>query len=220
MAKKLGKIEKPPLKKFHHVRKLFCLPIIPQLQGENIQEDLKNKVRIFWQQATKQISNLERTGKTSYIFMESITSEDGEDLLDLVKQINEEAYSLVKEKCEQGAKLVVIEDKANLDEYLDWSMCLSVVRRSQKVINQVIEHQGNAVKRRNEHIAKRINDTLKADKAGLLIMTDDNRLQLQPHLPSDIQVFLIHPPALNDVQQWFREYILSQIHQTRNSHTT
>ena len=217
MAQKLGEIKKPPLTKFHHVRKLFCLPLIPQLQGESIQEDLQKKVRLFWQQATKQISDLERTGKTSYLFIESITS-DGEAVMDLVKQINEEVYHIVEEKCAQGAKLVVIEDKESFDEHLDWSMCLSVVRRSQKVVNQIIKFHGKAAQKRYEHIAQRIDDTLEDDQAGLLIMTDDNRLRLQPHLPSDIQVFLIHPPALNDVQRWFRDYLLSHIHKTENAH--
>lgn len=218
MAQKLGEIKKPPLKKFHHVRKLFCLPVVPQLQGERIQEDLLKKVRLFWEQAAKQISELERAGKTSYLFIESITS-DGEASMDLVRQINEEVYHIVEEKREQGAKLVVIEDKESLDEHVDWSMCLSVVQRSQKVVNQIIEFHGKAAKRRYEHIAQRIDDTVKDDQAGLLIMTDDNRLSLQPYLPSDIQVFLIHPPALNDVQRWFRDYMLSHISKTEKAHT-
>jgi len=46
------------------------------------------------------------------------------------------------------------------------------------------------------------------------IITDENQLGLQSYLPSDIKIFLIRPPALNDIQRWFREYMQSQINKT------
>jgi hypothetical protein len=48
-----------------------------------------------------------------------------------------------------------------------------------------------------------INSNLKEDEAGLLIMKDEDRAKLQ--FPSDIEVFLITPPAYDDIIRWFRE---------------
>ena len=75
MTQKIGKIEKPSIDSFRHARKLFCLPLIPRLQRESIQEDLQNYINLFWQQATKQIADLERTGKIEYILYESILND-------------------------------------------------------------------------------------------------------------------------------------------------
>ena len=61
-------------------------------------------------------------------------------------------------------------------------------------------------KRREEHISKRINETLKENEVGMLIMTDENRMRSNRsfHRPTS---FLVHPPALNDVQRWLRDYL-------------
>jgi len=209
MAQKLGEIKKPKVTDFRGARKLFCLPLIPQVQGEEGQEDLKSNIDLFWQQVGKQIADLERSGKVSYIFFESITK-DGEAGLDVVKQISEQCYSLVEEKMRQGGKLVKLEDEEVLNEFVDWSICLSLVRRSKKVFNKILEFYNDVAERRWKEIAGTIDDTLKKGEAALLIMTEENRLQVQSHLPSDIQVFLVHPPALNDIQRWFRDYLKKQ----------
>ena len=210
MVQKLGKIEKPSLAKFRHGRKLFCVPLIPYLQSEEAQEDFQEKVSLYWKQANEQVSNLEKVGKITCVYHESITS-NGESAMNAMKRINEKCYQFVKAKLEQGARLEVVEDRETLDEYLDWSICLSVIGRSQKVVNQIIDFQGKVAKRRYDHIAKRIKETLEDDEAGLLIMTEENRMSLQSYLPSDIQVFLVRPPALNDVQRWLRDYMIERM---------
>ncbi len=209
MAQKLGEIKKPRVRDFRDVRKLFCLPLIPHLQGEEIQEDLNSSIDLFWRQVGEQIADLERSGKVCYVFFESIVKDD-EDGLDMVKQISEQCYSLVKEKMGQGAKLVTIEEKEVLDEFVDWSICLSLVRRSKKVFSKILEFYNDVAERRWKEIAERIDDTLKKGEAALLVMTEENRLQVQSFLTSDIQVFLIYPPALNDIQRWFRDYLKKQ----------
>jgi hypothetical protein len=209
MVHKLGEIKKPRVKDFLDSKKLFCLPLVPQLRGEKVQENLESSINLFWKQASKQIGDLERSGRVSYIFFESIT-EDGEAGLDKVKQISEQCYGVVKEKMEQGAKLVTIEDDEVLNEFVDWSICLSLVQRSKKVFNKVLEFYNDVAKRRWKELAQRIDYNLKQGEAALLVMTEENRLQVQSHLSSDIQVFLIHPPALNDIQRWFRDYLKKQ----------
>ena len=213
MEQKLGQIEKPKVAVFLDARKLFCLPLIPSIKIEEDSKDLRNSIDLFWREASKQIDDLERAGKISYIFYETVTK-DGEAGLEMVKQISEQSSSIVKEKMGEGAELVIMEDEEILDEFLDWSICLSVVRKSQKVQKKILEFYRDALKRRFERTAKTIDDTIKNGEAALLIMTEENRMQIQSYLPSDIEVFLVHPPALNDFQRCFRDYWKNQINKT------
>jgi len=215
MAQKLGQIEKPKVAVFRGARKLFCLPLIPSIKIEEGSEDLRNSIDLFWREAGKQIDDLERAGRVSYVFYESVTK-DGEAGLERVKEISEQSYGIVKEKVGQGAELVIIEDEEVLGEFVDWSICLSVVRKSQKVFDKILEFYSDASKRRCEGNAKTIDDTLKKGEAALLVMTEENRMQIQSYLPSDIEVFLIHPPALNDFQRFFRDYWKNQIKKTQD----
>ncbi|MFA5363597.1 MAG: hypothetical protein WC325_00250 [Candidatus Bathyarchaeia archaeon] len=209
LAQKLGEIQKPAVDSFVLAKKLFCLPLIPRFESETIQKVLQQSIDLFWQQADKQVSELERTGKVSYIFYESVTA-DGDVGLDVIKQINDQSYNLVKEKLGQGAKLVSIEEEETFNEYLDWSICLSVVRKSYSVLNKILGFHQEISKKRVENIAKKIQDTLQSGETGLLVMTDENRLQVQSLLSDDIQVFLVRPPALNDIEHFFRDYMKQQ----------
>ena len=216
MGKKLGKIKKPLLEDFQEGRKLFCIPLIYHLQSKIVPSDVQEKINLFWTQAVEQLNHLEKLKKITLVYHELITS-NGELAMDTIKKMNENSYNLIRTKCEQSAKLEVIEDKELLAEYIDWSMCLSVVGRSQKVANIIIDFQGKIAKKRYDHIINRIDETLENDEAALLMMTDENRISLQQNLPPDIQVFLIHPPAFNDVQRLFREHLQSQINKMQNS---
>ena len=215
MEQKLGQTEKSKVAVFLDARKLFCFPLIPSIKIEEGSEVLRNSIDLFWREAGKQIDDLERAGRVSYVFYESVTK-DGEAGLEMVKQISEQSYSIVKEKLGQGAKLVIIEDEEVLGEFVDWSICLSVVRKSQKVQKKILEFYRDALKRRFEGNAKTIDDTLKNGEAALLLMTEENRMQIQSYLPSDIEVFLIHPPALNDFQRCFRDYWKHQMNKTQD----
>jgi hypothetical protein len=205
MAQKLGEITKPKISDYTDKRKLFCLPLIPDIKGMEMPDNLKEGFEQFWTQTKPQIEDLERTAKISYIFYESITQE-GKQGLEQIKNINKQSYKLVKEKMKQGAKLITIENNETFNEFLDWSICLSMIGRSPKVFNKVLEFYKKSAKLRLEEMSKKIDKTLVNKESALLIMTDENRMQLQSNLPSDIQVFLIHPPAFNAIQKMLREY--------------
>lgn len=205
----LGKIEKPQVRDYRDARKLFCLPLIPQFDEKIMDDDLKKCIEEFWLQVAHQIVGLERTGMVTQVFVESITK-DGKSGLDMVKQLSQQLYGIVKEKIDRGAELVVVESEEILAEFLDWAVCLSVIRKSPKVFSKVLEFQQDVGDRRNKEIARRIGDSLKKCDSGLLVMTDESRLQIQSNLPSDIEVFLIHPPAFNDIMRGFREYLKKQ----------
>jgi hypothetical protein len=214
MAKELGKIQKPSLDGFREERKLYCVLLLPYLKGINVPKDYSEKVSLYWQQVSEQVESLEKAGKVSHVFHESVFR-SGEEAMNMIKRMNEKSYGLVKAKCKAGATLQALEDKNLLDEYLDWSLCISVVGRSQNVLEQVAGFQAEAAIKREEHISKKINETLRENEAGMLIMTDENRIRIQPKISSDIQVFLVRPPALNEVQHWLREYMLERMKRKR-----
>jgi hypothetical protein len=72
---------------------------------------------------------------------------------------------------------------------------------SDKVANKVTEFYAEANKRRNELMATKISETLKDDEAGLLFIREGHSVQF----PSDIEVYSISPPALDEIHRWYRD---------------
>jgi hypothetical protein len=199
MARKLGKVKKPSAKKFEKGRKLFFLPLIftPE-KAEPEFEELLNK---YWQQSQEQINNLEdKLAQVKKVYHEWI-ADSGEEGVKAFEEIAAGSKQIVKGCLDQEAEFQSIEDRGLLNEFLDWSRCLSVGLLSQKVFAQVYQSYTEIQKNRQEQIAKRIDETLKSDEIGLLVMSEGHRVQF----PSDIQVFYIAPPALDEIRRWLRE---------------
>lgn len=207
MSKKLGKIDKPLVKKFKAARKLFCVPLL--FAGKEAPKDYQKLYNQYWSQVKENVEKLERAGKANKIYHEVIF-QAGKEGLELIKQQNMKSHLLVKSKMSQGAKLIALEDSALLAEYLDWGLCLSMVR-SYGVASKIQEFYIEAEKKRDDYIVKQIDDTLKKGEAGVLLMKDESRIRLQPKLPADINVFLVHPPSLNDISQWIRNQLRKNI---------
>lgn len=204
MSETLGKISKPSVDEFKEGRKLYCVPLLVNLK--NASSEYQEKYNLYWNQVTEHVNGLEKAGPVRKIYHEAVF-QSGEEGLEAVKQLNEKSYQLVKSKFNQGAEFQALEDRDLFNEYTDWFMALSVVGRSKKVADKVLEYFREVSDRRDEYIVKRINETLKAGEAGLLIMGDEYRMQIQPQLSPDIQVFLVRPPALNDIQRLLREML-------------
>ena len=200
MSKQLGKIDKPEAKKYKAGRKLFCVPLL--FAGKEAPKEYQKLYNQYWSQVNESLEKLEQTGKIKEIYHEVIF-QAGKDGLKLIQQQNKKSHQLVKSKMSQGATLIALEDNALLAEYLDWGLCLSVVR-SYGVASQIQKFYLEAEKKRDDSIVKKIDETLKKGEAGLLLMKDESRVRIQPELPADIHVFLVHPPALNDISQWIR----------------
>jgi len=69
------------------------------------------------------------------------------------------------------------------------------------VASKIAEFYLEAAKKRYEFMAKRINETLKDDEAGLLFIREGHQLQF----PGDIEVFSVFPPALDEIHRWLRD---------------
>jgi hypothetical protein len=199
MAKKLGKVKKPSAKKFEKGRKLFFLPLIFSL--EKPEPEFTKMLEKYWQQAQEQIKKLEgNLAQVSKIYHELI-ADRGEGGVKEMEEMDAGSKQIVKECLDNGAEFHPVEDRYLLSEFIDWSRCLSIGLMSRRALERVEQSYNEVQEKRRERIAKIIDETLKGDEVGMLVMRDEQQVQL----PSDIQVFYIAPPTLDEIRKWFRE---------------
>ena len=121
----------------------------------------------------------------------------------VVEKLNPSSYQIAKNKCDNGAVFEAIEGEELFEEAMDWERCLLVGFVSEKVASKVSEFYVEAAKKRYEFMAKRINETLKDNEAGLLFIREGHRVQF----PSDVEVFSVFPPALDEIHRWLRDQV-------------
>ncbi|UCH31099.1 MAG: hypothetical protein JSV05_06200 [Candidatus Bathyarchaeota archaeon] len=202
MPTKIGKIQKPLVAESKAGRKLYCIPLLFSL-GEAPREYAEMFSR-YWDQVKDHLDNLEKIGTPHRIFYEMI-SLAGEEGMRKIQQQNERTHQFVKSRIDHGAVLVPLEDETLFMEYIDWGVCLSVVR-SPTVAKRIFQFYKDAEQKRDKKIATQINDSLENDEAAILLMRDENRIRIQPQFSPDIQVYLVHPPILNDLHNWLRDH--------------
>ena len=204
MAEQLGKIEKPEAKDFTSKRKLYLIPLI--FSGKEAPPEYVEKFNLYWEQVGEHVTNLEaKIGKVSHIYHESIVLA-GEDGLKAMEKRNPSGCHVAREKCQSGAMFEATEDKELADESLDWERFLLMGFISQKVAEMVSQFYVEALKKRYEHVARRIDETLKADEAGVLFILEGHMVQF----PQDIEVFSVAPPALDEIHRWQRERLATE----------
>jgi hypothetical protein len=161
------------------------------------------KFNLYWEQVSQHIANLElKIGKVNHVYHESIVLA-GENGLKVIEKLNPTCYQIAKDKCQSGAMLEATEDKELAEEGMDWERCLFMGFISQKVAKMVSEFYIEASRKRYEHIAQRIDETLKDNEAGILFIREGHMVQF----PSDIEVFSVAPPALDEIHRWQREQV-------------
>jgi hypothetical protein len=199
MSEELGKIEKPEAEQYKGRKKLYLVPLLYSWQ--DAPPEYAEKLNLYWQQVREQVANLEsRIGSLRLVYHESVTAA-GEEGLKILERLNPSSYRLVREKCLMGAQLEVIEDRELVEETMDWERHLIMGFLSDKVARVVSEFFSEASRKRWEHISQRIKDTLKDGETAMLIIREGHRVQFPP----DVEVFIVAPPALNEIQRWLRE---------------
>jgi hypothetical protein len=199
MAEELGKIQKPPVESFKKGRKLFFVPLI--FDNPEPPEEYIEKFNRYWEQAAGQIAELAgKLGAVSRIYHELI-AESGEAGSKDIKELSEKSHQIVNDWLEKKAQLEALEENEILAEFMDWNRCLLIGLQSPKVVSKVYEAYLEIGKKRNECIARRIDETLKSDEIGILLMRENHQVQF----PADIQIFYIAPPALDEIKRWLRE---------------
>lgn len=199
MTEKLGKIEKPEAEHFTSKRKLYLVPLI--FSGEEAPPEYVEKFNLYWEQVKEHVANLEsKIGKVSHVYHESVTLA-GEDGLKVMEKLSPSSCQIARDKCQSGAQLEAAEDKELADESVDWERHLLIGFVSQKVAKVVSEFYLDAYRKRYEHIARRIDDTLKANGVGMLFIREGHMVQF----PQDIEVFSVAPPVLDEIRRWQRD---------------
>jgi hypothetical protein len=204
MAQGLGKISKPEADSFKRGRRLLLVPLI--YLYKDAPSEYTGKCELYWKQVAEHIVNLEaKIGTVSRVYHESI-SLGGDDGLKIMEGLNQKSCQIAKQKCQDGAKLEVIEDKELAEECMDWERCLFIGFLSDKVARKVSEFYIEASRKRYEHISKSIDETLKADEVAILFVREEHLVQF----PQDVEVFSVAPPALDEIHRWLRDRSLTK----------
>lgn len=199
MAEELGRIEKPLVEEYKRGKKLYLVPLI--FHGRESEAEFLQKFNKYWEQVEAQITELEmKLGNVDRVYHE-LVAVSGEDGVKAIKALNEKSCEVVEKRLAKGAKLEAAEEREILTEFMDWSRCLAIGLENQKVFVKVYESYKEASKKRNEYIARQISETLKADEIGVLFIREGHQVQF----PSDIQVFYVSPPALDEIERWLRD---------------
>lgn len=200
MAEELGKIEKPAVEDFKAGRKLFFIPLI--FLNKELPGEFQEKYNHYWEQVESQVANLEdKLGPANRIYHELIP-ESGEEAALTLSTLNAGSLRIIRKRMEKGASFESTEDSDILSELMDWSRCLSLGLQNKEVFSKVYGFYNEASKKRQEYISKKMNDTLKENEIGILVMGEGHNIQFQP----DIRVFYIAPPALDEIKRWIRDY--------------
>ncbi len=200
MSEAIGKIERPSAEEFKKGRKLFFVPLI--YRGKESPVEYVEKYDHYWQPVENQMRDLEsKLGKVNRIYHELIPA-GGEDGAKALQELHENSYQIIKARIDKGAELEATEESEVLTEFLDWGRCPAIGLQNQKVVDSVYQSYVEASRKRNEYIARRIDETLKADEIGVLLMREGHQVQFPP----DIQVFYISPSQLDEIRRWLRDH--------------
>jgi hypothetical protein len=199
MTDELGRVEKPEAGQYHGKRKLYLVPLVYTYEGAPT--EYTEKYELYWKQVQEHIRNLEsKMGTVDLVYHESVTIA-GDEGLKIMEKLSPLSCKITRERCQSGAKLEVIEDEELTEETMDWERHLMMGFISTKVAKTVSELYSEASKKRYVHIANRINETLGEDSSAILFIRENHRVQF----PSDIEVFSVAPPALDEINRWLRD---------------
>ena len=204
MSQELGRIERPSAEQYRGRRKLMLVPLVysPAADEPEGAASLQN----YWEQMQAQVAGLETAlGGLQHIYHESI-ADGGEEGMAQLQAGDLRSHSFVSAKLDAGAQLEATEDFEALLETLDLQRCLMIPMASLTVASRIQEWHADANRRRYEHIATRIDETLPEDGVGLLLISERHQVQF----PADIEVFYVSPPALDEFRRWLQNWATRQ----------
>jgi hypothetical protein len=195
----LGKIDRPDASNFKNKKKIYFVRnlYLPSSASEKYRDIFKR----YWNEVEEHLSRLEVAGKVSKIFCESIYM-SGEESLKVLNAMNPRLEQMVKKRINAGAAFPPLEEEEIFGSYIDWSNCLIIVRTAtvHKTVHKLLK---DAAVKRFEHVNSVLREHIVEGETGLLIMRDEDREFLK--LPDDIELFLISPPAYDDLLKFIRD---------------
>jgi len=199
MSQELGKVEKPEVDSFKDSRKILQVPLV--YAGKNSPAEYLELYEKYWQQVDEMIVKLEgKLGRVTLIYHETVDQE-GAGGLEILKELHPKSHEMVNKRCAESASLKCIEASELLEEVMDWERCMMVGLISEKVAKQVYEGYSDASRKRYQFIGKTIDETLKPGDIALLFIREGHLVQF----PQDVEVFMVAPPALDEIHRWARD---------------
>ena len=204
MTQELGRVERPSADQYQGKRKLLLVPLLygPQSGGDEGMAIVSK----YWEQVNAQIGGLESSlGSLNHIYCESLVT-GGDEGLSYLEMADQNSYQLVKAKCEAGAVLEATEDQETFMEMVDLQRFMALPLASQKVADRLQEWFTACSHARYEHIGSRIDSSLQTNETGLILIGERHQVQF----PSDIEVFYVSPPALDEFRRWLQNWVTRQ----------
>lgn len=167
-----------------------------------IEKEYQDLLNQYWEEAEAQLSMLEERLSPAKKIYHELMPDDGENGIKAIEKLNSGSYRLIKSRLSKGGELKSVEDEELLNEFIDWGRCLATGLQSKAVFTIVYDSYIEAQRKRNEQIAKKIDETLGADESGILLMREGHQVQFPP----DVQVFYVSPPALDKIRRWVRDH--------------
>jgi hypothetical protein len=199
MSEPLGRVERPTAESFESRRKLYLVFLV--FTHESAPPEYNERCERYWAQVREQLVRIEsKAGPSAHIYHESVYAQ-GDEGLSLVQKMNHFTHELAASRCAGGAVLEAVEDRELAAEVSDWERFMMMGCASSKVGELVRDLYTQALKNRNEHVIATIDGTLGRGEAGLIFVGEGHRLQF----PSDIEVFSVVPPALDELHRWLRD---------------
>ena len=201
MAAQLGKVEKPDASTFQNKRKLLLVPLVHGFPNQPKEGELL--LQKYWVQMQSQVESLEtQIGPITHIYHENLT-ENGDVGLSKLKSMGERSYKFAISKCQKQASLEATEDQDTLLEFVDLQRCLMIPLISNNIPTMLQELYVENLKNRYAHISNRINESLGNDEVGILLINERHQVQF----PTDLEVFYVSPPALDEYRRWLQSWL-------------
>ena len=206
--KPIGKIEKPTVEQFRRgVRKLYVVPLVYPGSGlkKESRKEYAKKIEKYWKEVKNRIQDLEaKLGKVNRIYHEMV-NQGGKEGAEILKKLSQESYPIVQSSLERGSLVQATEDEELVRQSMDWARCLATGPQNGQVLAKLTEFYIQTMKRRDEVIGKKIDESLKSDEVGILFMREGSNVKF----PSDIEIFRISPPVLDDIHRFLEDLYAS-----------
>lgn len=198
-GQELGRIERPDSASAVGKRNVYLVTMISPLPGAP--EGYTSRLKNYWEAIDTSVSQLEaRAGMVNRIFHEAV-SVSGDPGLNLVAQVNQPAWSMIKKRMEAGATLEAFDDDDLFSQIVDWSRCAQVGLTSQIVADVIQEKYAGASQARYEGMSKALEEKLGDSETALVIMSSARGVTM----PDKAEQYNVMPPELDELLRWTRD---------------
>ena len=180
-------------------RKALIVRVVQPIPGLPGYEE---RTSVYWEATRQHVVRQESTlGPVVRVFAEGVM-EHGEDGMVALRQANPGMHRFVKSFTDAGATLAPFEDAEILQETVDWTQCLNLQPRSEKVRTLLIEQYTAVAQARIAHLEAALDASVGAGEVALIMTSSDN-----VPLPDDLERYLVYPPELDQLDRWLREQL-------------